>query len=198
MTAVETFVTGTPGLALDIAVHLLSRSSVSTPASSRVVGVLVEPQDRHWDEVAAAGAGAVVLTGSATGHELVELVRRGADAVLDRTAAVGEVLDAVAIVASGQTYLSSVQARVLADTIRRDAATTAPLVLTGRERQILQSVERGESVKQTARRLEVSSKTIENLQSRLFRKLGARNRAQAVAAAYQRGLLDGPEPGACD
>jgi DNA-binding CsgD family transcriptional regulator len=35
----------------------------------------------------------------------------------------------------------------------------------------------------------VADKTVENLQRSLFRKLGVRNRAQAVAVAHARGLL---------
>ena len=44
-------------------------------------------------------------------------------------------------------------------------------------------------MKQTARDLGIAPKTVENLQGRLFRKLGARNRAQAVARAHALGLL---------
>jgi DNA-binding CsgD family transcriptional regulator len=45
-------------------------------------------------------------------------------------------------------------------------------------------------VKQTARTLGIAMKTVENLQSRMFRKLGARNRAHAVTIAHRLGLLD--------
>ena len=69
----------------------------------------------------------------------------------------------------------------------RDSAPRAEL--TSREFDILASVDRGESVKQTARTLGISVKTVENLQTRLFRKLDVRNRAQAVAVAHARGLL---------
>ena len=61
--------------------------------------------------------------------------------------------------------------------------------LTPREIDILASIDRGEVVKQTARQLGISEKTVQNIQSRLFRKLGARNRAQAVARAHELGLL---------
>ena len=47
----------------------------------------------------------------------------------------------------------------------------------------------GRSVKQTARHLGIAPKTVENLQSRMFRKLDVRNRAQAVAWAHAAGLL---------
>ena len=47
----------------------------------------------------------------------------------------------------------------------------------------------GRRREQTARQLAISEKTVQNIQSRLFRKLGARNRAQAVARAHELGLL---------
>jgi DNA-binding NarL/FixJ family response regulator len=61
--------------------------------------------------------------------------------------------------------------------------------LTRRELDILLSIDRGETVKQTARSLGISPKTVENLQSKLFTKLDARNRAQAVSHAHNLGLL---------
>src|SRR6266700_3413361 len=93
------------------------------------------------------------------------------------------------LVGAGQVVLDPRQARMLVDAARgqltaRRAAGQAP---TPREREILVSIDRGESVKQTARALGISVKTVENLQRRLFRRLGVRNRAQAVAAAHARG-----------
>lgn len=61
--------------------------------------------------------------------------------------------------------------------------------LTPRELDIICSIDRGLAVKQAARELGVSTKTVENLQSRLFRKLQVRNRAQAVAKAHGLGIL---------
>jgi two-component system, NarL family, nitrate/nitrite response regulator NarL len=49
---------------------------------------------------------------------------------------------------------------------------------------------RGDTVRQTARSLGISVKTVENTQGRLFRKLGARNRAGALAVAHGLGLLE--------
>jgi DNA-binding CsgD family transcriptional regulator len=61
--------------------------------------------------------------------------------------------------------------------------------LTARENDILQSVARGYSIRQTARALGISPKTVENIQTRLFRKLGVRNRVEALAVADALGLL---------
>ena len=60
--------------------------------------------------------------------------------------------------------------------------------LTARESDILQSVARGDSIRQTARALGISPKT-ENTQTRLFRKLGVRNRAEAFAVVDALGML---------
>jgi DNA-binding NarL/FixJ family response regulator len=72
-----------------------------------------------------------------------------------------------------------------------------PPDLTAREFDILRSIAMGHTVRQTARLLAIAEKTVENLQGRLFLKLGTHNRAGAIRAAYALGLLDfdsGPPP----
>lgn len=64
------------------------------------------------------------------------------------------------------------------------------LALTPREREILMAICRGQATKQTARQLGISVRTVENLQSNLFRKLRVHSRAAAVAAARDLGLLE--------
>jgi DNA-binding CsgD family transcriptional regulator len=60
--------------------------------------------------------------------------------------------------------------------------------LTSRERDILGSIASGHTVRQTARLLGITSKTVENTQARLFRKLGTRNRPETLVIAYQLGV----------
>ena len=61
--------------------------------------------------------------------------------------------------------------------------------LTPREQDILGSIALGHTVRQTARTLGIATKTVENIQARLFRKLGARNRAETLAIARNVGLV---------
>ena len=56
----------------------------------------------------------------------------------------------------------------------------------------------GHSIRQTARALGIAPKTVENVQTRLFRKLGVRNRSGALAVAERFGLLPAPTPAADD
>ncbi|GLY70479.1 LuxR C-terminal-related transcriptional regulator [Amycolatopsis taiwanensis] len=64
------------------------------------------------------------------------------------------------------------------------------LALTPREKEILASISRGHVTKQTARLLGISARTVENLQSNLFKKLRVHNRAAALVVARDLGLLD--------
>lgn len=89
----------------------------------------------------------------------------------------------------------------LVDAPQADHPQTAdrdrPPDLTAREFDILRSIAMGHTVRQTARLLAIAEKTVENLQGRLFLKLGTHNRAGAIRAAYTLGLLDfdsGPPP----
>ena len=63
--------------------------------------------------------------------------------------------------------------------------------LTSRESDILRSLASGHSIRQTARALGIAPKTVENVQTRLFRKLGVRNRSGALTVADAFGLLPG-------
>ncbi|MEW6476189.1 MAG: response regulator transcription factor [Actinomycetota bacterium] len=157
--------------------------------------VLVSPGPEDWD-TARRAARPVVLVSEVhlEADERLAAVLRGADAVVHTDASPVELADAVAAVRRGETLLDPLSARRLAAAARTGLVAQAELRLTPRELSILQSVERGESVKQTARSLGIAMKTVENLQSRMFRKLGARNRAHAVTIAHRLGLLDPVEP----
>lgn len=62
--------------------------------------------------------------------------------------------------------------------------------LTTREREILAHIAKGHTIRQTARELGIAPKTVENTQTRLYRKLGTHSRGEALATAYQLGLIE--------
>jgi len=69
-----------------------------------------------------------------------------------------------------------------------DASASERLKLSGRELEVLTLLAGGNSNKEIARRLDVSPNTVKTHVARLYEKLGARNRAEAVMAALRLGL----------
>ena len=80
------------------------------------------------------------------------------------------------------------------DVARLDALIAAkprrgPGGLTPRELQVLRGMSQGQSNGEIGKELFLSEDTIKTHARRLFRKLGARDRAQAVAVGFRRGLV---------
>ena len=71
----------------------------------------------------------------------------------------------------------------------RDAARVAALGVTPRELEILALIAAGLSTREIAERISVSENTVKTHASRLFDKLGARRRTQAVQIGQQLGLI---------
>ena len=67
---------------------------------------------------------------------------------------------------------------------------TLPAGLTTREAEVLTLLAAGLSNTEIAQRLFVSNATVKTHINRVFAKIGARDRAQAVRYAYQAGLAD--------
>jgi DNA-binding NarL/FixJ family response regulator len=98
-----------------------------------------------------------------------------------------EIARAVRQVHSGGSYLEPrVAARVMAQVQTPRRSSTE---LSAREREVLRLVAEGLPTKQIARSLTITERTVKFHVTSIFHKLGAENRAQAVALAAQRGLL---------
>lgn len=188
---------GSPGLArelagvlLDIEEALANGATAPTAGATGLV-VLVDPTPGDWEAARAEGAPVVLVTGRLLdATEAAEAVLCGADAVVHAGTNPERLLEVVRIVSAGGAMLDPQQALALAVAARTRSGTDGgEIFLTGRERQILASIERGDAVKQTAVALGISAKTVESQQSRLFCKLGVHSRAHAVARARALGLL---------
>jgi DNA-binding NarL/FixJ family response regulator len=105
-----------------------------------------------------------------------------------------ELLIAIRVVAAGEALLAPAATRHLVDAFvsrpslgRPDARLVGEL--TGREREVLRLVAQGLSNAEIAGRLVVSPATAKTHVSRILAKLGLRDRAQLVIAAYESGLI---------
>ncbi|MGH3329233.1 MAG: LuxR C-terminal-related transcriptional regulator [Streptomycetales bacterium] len=203
-------VRGRPGPTLEAVRRLLAQHRITlrdkeaglTPSSAGkgqtadLIAVLVDPEPEDWHELGGCDAGTpviVVATGALRHAEKVDAMRRGASAIMPASQIDPRLKTVVDLVREGYLLIDDQQARSLVGRARQGPGPPLPgwpLKLTGRERDILASIECGHSVRQTARRLGISARTVENLQAHLFRKLGVHNRAAALATALSLGLTD--------
>lgn len=133
-----------------------------------------------------ADIGLVVLTMYDADEHLFAALQAGASAFVLKGAPAEDV---VAAARASSLAPSSFTAVDLAGAMRRKMQ--APEVsLTPREHEILQLLGEGMSVAQVSTRLYISQSTAKTHMSKLYDKLGAGNRTQAVMAAVRLGLLD--------
>jgi DNA-binding NarL/FixJ family response regulator len=184
---VTVVVMGRPALTCE----LLSRalSEVHVGAEREGVVVLLDPAPSDWSRARRLSARIVLLGREASDEAAAGKILAGAEAIVDPEAGLEGLREAVRVVASGGTLVSPRQARILAEGARGAPSIVPALHLTRRESEILECIEMGLSVKQTARHLGIADKTVENLRSRLFRKLGARNGGHALVSASHHGVL---------
>jgi DNA-binding NarL/FixJ family response regulator len=154
--------------------------------------VLVDPAPGDWPDGRLAGQPvALVRSEPPRRAEVLEALLRGAVAVVTVDQVAVDLVPALTLATHG--YLA-VEAGALMDAVRVPGggvpAGGGLPELTSRECDILRSIADGHTVRQTARALGIAEKTVENTQARLFRKLGARNRAGALATAHALGLLE--------
>ncbi|MFI7387144.1 response regulator [Streptomyces sp. NPDC049813] len=135
-----------------------------------------------------ARARVLVLTTYDTDSDTLPAIEAGATGYLLKDAPREELFTAVRAAAQGRTVLSPAVASRLVTAVRRPAAP-ADEALSAREREVLVLVARGTSNKEIARELFISEATVKTHLTHLYGKLGVKDRAAAVAVAYDRKIL---------
>lgn len=109
-------------------------------------------------------------------------VNAGAAGILLKSTANNKLVTAIRKVASGKTYIAEDVEQI----IREEPPTPD---LSPRQKEILESITRGLSNAQIALQLDISTESVKTHVAKLFEKLGAANRSEAVAIALKRHLL---------
>ena len=133
--------------------------------------------------------GILIFTAYDTDERVLAAIRAGARGYLLKGASISEIASAIRIVSAGGTALAPQVAAKLADAVR---APRGAGPLSAREREVLRLVAQGLPSKQIAGELSITERTVKFHTAAVMRKLGADNRAQAVAIAAQRWLLEPP------
>jgi DNA-binding NarL/FixJ family response regulator len=141
----------------------------------------------------------VMLTTFDVDDYVYAALRAGASGFLLKDATPAELVSAVRVVAAGEALLApTVTSRLIAHFAGAPGAVGPPPALdalTPREREVLVLIARGLSNKEIAARLVVAEQTVKTHVGRILGKLALRDRAQAVMAAYESGLV---APGVID
>ena len=133
--------------------------------------------------------GIVVLTMYAGDNQLFDALEAGASAFVPKSAPAEEIVAAARHAASSPHSFTSAD---LADALKRRTSPQGPQ-LSPREREVLQLLADGLGVSQISRQLFISDSTTKTHISKLYDKLGAGNRAQALMTALRLGLLEAPD-----
>jgi DNA-binding NarL/FixJ family response regulator len=136
----------------------------------------------------------LVLTARTDEEALFESVIAGVEGYLEKTSGVRVISDALSRVARGERIFTQAQMRGAVVELSRRARqargeTGTQPELSAREIEVLEHAARGFTVGQIARRLALSPRTVETHLRTAYRKLGVRNRVQALARASGLGLI---------
>jgi DNA-binding NarL/FixJ family response regulator len=135
----------------------------------------------------------IVLTTFDLDETVYGALRAGASGFLLKDVRPSELVDAIRVVAGGDALLApSVTRRLLDRFVATEAVTVRAdrlAALTEREREVLALVARAASNAEIAARLVVTEATVKTHVSAILRKLGLRDRVQAVVLAYDLGLV---------
>ena len=124
----------------------------------------------------------LILTSFGTADEMHAALQAGAAGILLKSTANSKLVASIRKVAAGKT--------VIADDVEQLLSEDQPVAeLSPRQREILESITRGLSNAQIALQLDISAESVKTHMAKLFTKLGAASRAEAVAIAMRKHLL---------
>ena len=141
---------------------------------------------RHALATAVPAPRILIITTFEHDEHVYAALRAGASGFLLKRARPAEVLAAVRVVAAGESLLFPAAIRRLATAYGN---RTAPANLTDREAEVLRLMAQGLSNAEIAGRLVLGVQTVKTHVGNVLAKLGARDRTQAVIAAYESGFV---------
>lgn len=133
----------------------------------------------------------IFLTMHADVAYVKEAFAAGASGFLMKRSAGTELLQAIHAVSNGQYYITSLITKDLVRSILEGASNVSPQrdVLTPRQREVLQLVAEGRSVKEIATILNVSAKTVEYHKGQVMEQLNLHTTAELTKYAIAHGVI---------
>jgi DNA-binding NarL/FixJ family response regulator len=158
--------------------------------------ILLDIQMPHVDGIEAARrilasdtkTRVLVLTTYDHDDNVYAALRAGASGFLVKDAPPERLLEAIRAIAAGEAMLSPSVTRRLLDSIGLPGEAKLPK-LSEQDTDLLRLIARGRTNTEIAKDLDLTPATVKTYVSRLFTKIGARDRTHAVVLAYESGLV---------
>lgn len=131
----------------------------------------------------------IVVTTFESDENVYAALRAGAQGFLLKRARPAEIVQAVRVVADGDSLLFPAAIRTLAGRFAAGGDPLGQANLTQREADVLRLMARGRSNTEIAGELHLGVQTVKTHVGNVLTKLGARDRTQAVIAAYESGFV---------
>jgi two-component system, NarL family, invasion response regulator UvrY len=120
----------------------------------------------------------------------LRMLQVGASGYLTKDRAPNELIDAIRKVARGGKYITSSLAEILANNYTVDSTGPVHELLSNREFEILRMIVLGKTVKDIARELSLSVKTVSTYRSRIFTKMEMKTNAELIYYAINNNLIE--------
>jgi DNA-binding NarL/FixJ family response regulator len=131
----------------------------------------------------------ILFTVDESRASIADAIRAGVSGYLLKDVGADELIQAARLARQGKAVIHPALTRAFIEEVQYvEQRPQTPL--SKRESEILQKVAYGATTKEVARELNISPHTVKTHLERIFEKLGANDRAQAVAIALRQGLVD--------
>jgi len=138
---------------------------------------------------AAPGTKVILITIDESRGAISQAIQAGVSGYLLKDASADALVDAARNAIEGNAVIHPQLTRTFIEEVRMGDSASDTTPLSKREREILQRVADGATTKQVASDLGISPHTVKTHLERIFEKLGANDRAQAVAIAIRTGIV---------
>jgi DNA-binding NarL/FixJ family response regulator len=135
----------------------------------------------------------IVLSMHSDEGYVLRALKAGARGYLLKDAVESDLIQAIRAVHAGKAYFSPEISRLLVEDfvlgMRQQGKEDRYEMLTTREREVLQLLAEGKTVKQVAQTLDLSAYTVETHKGNLMQKLGLHNVAELILYAVRKGII---------
>jgi DNA-binding NarL/FixJ family response regulator len=132
----------------------------------------------------------ILVTVDESRASIAEAIQAGVSGYLLKDTSADELVNAARLAVEGKAVIHPQLTRAFIEEVQVTEKRSDAAALSRREKEILQKVAYGATTKEVAQDLGISPHTVKTHLERIFEKLGANDRAQAVAIAIRSGLVE--------